>query len=387
MDKFYCTKCYYLTSEDAPPAECPICHSGSEIFDIVPPIEEQTIPEYWDAYLEEKIAAIHEKQIKAGSDSASFGLVTDLHWASNNKHSAAIMEKLLRDCSIPYFFTGGDIVCGSGVCPASSLERELREYTASFRRIEDRCLKVLGNHDGSFSTLPIPNYYAESLTSNELFNYYFLDQAQHKNRVFGPDSTYCYADDTLHKIRFITLNTHVKWTDELDEKGISKCDIFRTCGVMQEQIDWFASIALDVPSTDWTVVIASHEPLWEGWTNSDVLLGIVNAFRNHTVFETHKSFESRPYFNAHTRVDFTGRGGDVAIWIAGHTHADNAQYVDGILATATVNDSMHNSANSPFVHVKGTVTEQAIDIFTVDKKARKVYITRVGAGEDREFDY
>jgi hypothetical protein len=48
---------------------------------------------------------------------------------------------------------------------------------------------------------------------------------------------------------------------------------------------------------------------------------------------------------------------------------------------------MHNSALSPFKHQAGTVTEQAFDVFTINKKEHKLYVTRIGCGEDREFPY
>ena len=64
-----------------------------------------------------------------------------------------------------------------------------------------------------------------------------------------------------------------------------------------------------------------------------------------------------------------------------------AKYCDGMLSTATLNDSIHNAEGSPYKHVKGTDTEQAFDIFTVDKNAHKIYATRIGCGENREFEY
>ena len=387
MDKFYCTKCFYLTSEDNPPEICPICNSPKEIFDPVVKNEKQFIPEYWNEHIEKKINEIHQRQIQAGANSSSFGLITDLHWAPNEKHSAAILEKVLTDCSVPFFFTGGDIVCGSGVCPASSLDRELNEYTEAFKAIEHKCLMVAGNHDAAYSTLPVPNYYMESLTTDEMYEYYFRASAQYKNRVFGPDGTYCYADDKLHKMRYIALNTHIKWTDEIGENGLPVCDAFRTAGLMQEQLDWFANVALDVPSTDWTVVICTHEPVYTYYPNAAMALGIVDAFRRHKKYEGKNIDEKRPFYNAQISVDFTGRGGNFAVWVGGHTHADAAKYCDGMLSTATLNDSIHNAEGSPYKHVKGTDTEQAFDIFTVDKNAHKIYATRIGCGENREFEY
>ena len=54
MDKFYCTKCFYLTSDDVPPEECPICHSPFLYFDPIVKNEKQFIPEYWNDYLDKK---------------------------------------------------------------------------------------------------------------------------------------------------------------------------------------------------------------------------------------------------------------------------------------------------------------------------------------------
>ncbi len=383
-DKFYCTKCFYLTSEDEPPKECPICHSDRLLFDPVVKNTEQFIPEYWDKYLDDKIEEIRDRQIAAGPLSSTFGLVTDLHWASNEKHSAAILEKVMNAASIPYFFTGGDIVCGSGVCPKDSLFRELSEYDESFKRVEKKCLKVLGNHDQAYSTRPIPEYYVESLTTDETYEYYFRNETLYPDRVFGPTLDYYYADDKVHKTRYVALNTHVKPTDEIGEDGIGVFRAFTETGIMQEQLDWFANVALDVPSPEWTVVVSTHEP---SFLNIDTVVDVIDAFRRHTSFKGSYKNEEKPYYNLDISVDFTGRGGDFAIWVTGHMHYDKEYSRKEVLIVATLNDSIHNSASSPYVHVKGTTTEQAMDFFTIDKRAHRIYATRVGCGENREFEY
>ena len=71
------------------------------------------IPDYWQVHLEEKIARIHTLQVQAGISGTSFGLVTDFHCGDNCMHSAALMEKVLTECGIPYFFNAGKLPGGN----------------------------------------------------------------------------------------------------------------------------------------------------------------------------------------------------------------------------------------------------------------------------------
>ncbi len=386
MDKFYCTKCYYLTSDATPPSECPVCHVPRDYFDPVPKNVKQFIPEYWNEHIAKKIEEIHNRQIQAGINSSSFALITDLHWATNAKHSAAILEKVMNSCGIPYFFNGGDVVSASGLCPASSLIRDISEFNEAFKNIAEKCLPVFGNHDHAFSTFPAPEFYVETMNKEQIYDSYFRPYTKYNNRVTGPDGTYCYADDTHHKMRYIALNLFIKNTDEVDEKGYPVCKCHQ--GLMQEQLDWLANVALDVPSPDWTVVVCSHIPAHQMPSNVDVALGICDAFRRHTTYSKSKSFSgAAEHFTVNVDVDFTGRGGNFAMWVAGHTHCDEAEYPSGILSTTTIDDALHNVASLPRKHVRGTTSEQAFDVFTVDKNNHKVYATRIGCGENREFEY
>ena len=102
---------------------------------------------------------------------------------------------------------------------------------------------------------------------------------------------------------------------------------------------------------------------------------------------------SRPSFYAHYEdiigydatisVDFTGKGGDFAAWVGGHTHKDMHQMRAGILAVCAASDSLVSAPNCK----ANTTDEQAFDIFTIDKAAHKIHITRIGRGADREFTY
>lgn len=353
-----------------------------------------TIPEYWREHLSEKIKKIRENQIKAGPDGISFGLISDIHWRTNKKHSAALLEKVLNDCSISYFFNAGDLFSGQGICKPEDIISEFIDYRKLFARIESKCLMVEGNHDATYSTFEAPDYYAQNLSFNEFYEYYFRHQAQYTDREFGENGTYYFVDDKFRKTRLIVLNVHDVPNDDVKEDGRPVYNRFRAAGtgVGQRQLDWFAHVALDVPSPEWTVVLGTHEPMCfskrGGARNYGLLLDIINAFSHHTSFEGEVSYpEEFAHFNAKVSVDYTGKGGDFAIWVGGHTHYDLDLVLDDVLSTATLNDGMHNSESNPTPHVAETSAEQAFDIFTIDKHNHRIYITRIGAGNDREFEY
>lgn len=339
------------------------------------------IPEYWKEHLEERIQKIHERQIAVGSDGTSFGLVGDFHFTCNTLHAPALLEKILEECAIPYFIQGGDIVSGMGVVTPENLIREIVTVRKLFHRIESKMLLTIGNHDPAYSLFPGEGY-AQSLTKEQLYEYMFRFQAQYPGRVFGPAGTYFYADDVCHKMRYVILNSHDTPTDELKEDGRPIYPKMWNIGMCQEQIDWFAHTALKVPDAEWTVVICTHEPYClygeNHHHNRSLLLGIIDAFRKHTSFEGATDYPEKPGYSAKVSVDFTGAGGNFAAWVGGHYHQGVGEYEQGILCISPFSDGFRSVGNTE---------EQSFDIVTVDKKNHRLYLTQVGFGMDREFDY
>ena len=298
------------------------------------------------------------------------------------------MEEILNQCAIPYFFNAGDIVSGFGLCPKESLYDDLDNCRSAFSKIEHKCLMVEGNHDSAYSTFEAPNYYAENLNKDELYEHLFRFETVYPDRVFGPDGTYYYVDDKFHKMRYIVLNSHDVPSYETDENNIPFYNKFRMTAVRQQQLEWFAFVALEVPSSDWTVTFCTHENPVHGWEfySGDMILGILNAFKNHTKFEGTTNI-GEPEYETEISVDFTGRGGDFTAWVCGHFHDSYFEVINGINCISSHNDSLHQPGHSPYERISGTDSEHAFDIFTIDKRKRKIFITRIGAGADREIDY
>ena len=79
--------------------------------------------------------------------------------------------------------------------------------------------------------------------------------------------------------------------------------------------------------------------------------------------------------------------GNIAAVFAGHYHNDIVEYTkNGIPCVFTANFNMA-VCNLGTPRVIGDKTEILFDIVTMDRQDRTLYITRVGAGEDRVVRY
>ncbi len=353
------------------------------------------IPKYWHQHIEEKIWQIHKNQIRAGTRSMSFGLISDIHWAKERPgYSGAILEKIANACAIPYIFNGGDTVSGAGTCAADLLFSQLQGYHNEFNALESRMLMVQGNHDPAYSEFEPPRYYDQNITKAEVYEYIFRYETKYPDRVMSEDGSYFYVDNQRSKVRLIAMNPYDVPSDEVNEDGSAKYNKMRLPGYRQAQLEWFAKEALNVPSTDWTVVLCTHSnpatKLIESdylCRNEDVIPQIISAYRNGTPCKVVTSFDDITDYNIDLECDFTGRGGEFAVWVSGHTHLDLQCVVDGTLCTSIVSDWNHQGKRLPFLRTGGTIMEHAFDIFTIDTEKHKLYVTRVGAGDDREYDY
>ena len=342
------------------------------------------LPEYWQEHLDEKIKEIKRLKSKASEGVTSFALITDFHWRVNEKHSAEMLRRVLSECEVPYFFSAGDIVSGAGHCTKNFIEREIRSFLNKFKAIEDKGLYVEGNHDRAFCTFKPPLYYKENMPRAEFDNLYFARQRAYPDRIFGGYGYY-YLDEEKTKTRFIVLNSQDVPSDEVTEEGFAKYNAMRNFGFLQEQIDWFAGTALSVPC-GWGVVICTHADDYgasgeENSYNYELMLGVLDAFLRGGEFSGETKHEN-PLFDAKISVDYKGARGDFALWVSGHIHRDRVNFKSGIPFVTTATDAAYVTLKP---ERQGTVSEQAFDVFVIDRKNRRINTVRIGAGEDREI--
>ena len=112
-------------------------------------------------------------------------------------------------------------------------------------------------------------------------------------------------------------------------------------------------------------MIISHSPN----IPADVL-GLILAYKNGT-----------SYTISGTAYDFTSQGAKPFImYLHGHEHTDTIDTTDGINNIGVIGG---------FVSADMTETEDEIrfSIFSIDTANRKIYETRIGSGNSREFTY
>lgn len=354
------------------------------------PIEEP-LPTYWETHVADKINRIKALQDEDGINRLSIGFITDMHLEGNNDgYSGKLMSKIDDECNLSLVINGGDCVSHKdGNISKESAISQMREMFRMFSpSVREKMIYVVGNHDDNTFGNRSWQYI---LKDGELYSNLFrhLD-----NKVVrGESPKYYYVDNEFHKIRFIALDAiDIPY---INVDGKSKYLGHSDYGYRQKQLEWFANKALNIPNNTWSVIVVTHVPPFaenvggyhRDTRNSEIALGILGAFKNRGTYSGNSLSTVESEFQVNISADFTGKGGDVICWVTGHVHTDNiVDSPNGITLVTTLNDHKTRLSSSTS-GTSGTISEQAFDIFTIDKANKRVYLTRIGMGSDREFEY
>lgn len=133
--------------------------------------------------------------------------------------------------------------------------------------------------------------------------------------------------------------------------------------------------------------------------NTQVIQGLNTALARNTskypivIFAHHAMDDSgNVYQGAKDTIDLIiNANHSIVAYIGGHCHADwHAKYNDVLVVTCLQSGfltSKRSENGITYEHVFEDYNESALSIFTIDQNNRKLYCTRFGLGNDREFDY
>ena len=388
-------------------------------------VDMYAVPTYWeDAVLEaeQKVSALQDS---GGIDVAQFVWATDTHIRLNHPASGKtgtpnnigkLANRLMNDLNIPYFAITGDLLNEMGGQEDQALPN--RSLIANFYDKlvnpvgKERCLLTLGNHDG-VSIIPrldengnkVVNsngnyvYDYPQLTREERFNWYFKPFCNDVTKVWGGPEYY-YVDNSQSKMRYIILCAYNSGIFDVDENHLpvnNQAKVFRNHKYDAQQLKWLANNALQAPE-DYSIVILSHSKNeWlenessEGESNKEALDSILTAFVDKSTITDLELLTTSLDSNLekvktveYIDVDFSKNKNEICGWFVGHSHGD-AEYNSGWFfpiislnaAGAASDQNFKNKSNK----------ETSFDVVTVDKKDKKIYMTRLGAGVDRVVEY
>lgn len=321
------------------------------------------LPDYWES----EIADVADKVNRLSG--VSFCFITDFHNKSNNGHSPEMLKEVMDRCEIKNYINGGDMATDGNYGDEQMTIEDLLDAKSKFADVPG-AIWVEGNHDSAYSLTGFP--YAQNLMPERIRETCFGGM----DAYFSATGNYYYLDDEANRMRYIVLNSQDK-TYVQNADGSAVDNKMWEFAFQQPQISWLAYWALDVPD-DWSVIVASHVAPGENEqtgsdypvANYDLVINILKAFHDKTCYVDVGTNGDYP---ACINVDYTGKGGDVICWVAGHSHADKLFKLHSVNIVVTLNDNQ--------------IDGQAFDVLTVDKTTRIVRVTRVGVGDDREFKY
>ena len=252
---------------------------------------------------------------------------------------------------------------------------------------------VNGNHDDG--TIWDDSYIlAETSTnflSHEDMYKLFYNHLPSLGAEFDGEGLYYVINDRINKVRYVCVDSNdVPYI--FDEKGKLKYGGQHLFAMSQKQLDWLSKTALSFDEEGWSVMFFSHSHLAEGCEDADLfknLYGmreIISAFKNR---EKCNFTFGEGDFERHVSADFTkGISADVIGCFIGDHHTDRIDIYRGVVYVLTANSVNYYVGRPTQVpRTDGDKTELLYDVVTVNKKQRKIFITRVGAGEDRVIGY
>lgn len=353
-------------------------------------------PDYIKAEVEETIETVKALQTE---DTINFTFITDLHFATNNNHSVRMArttnsyKEIAKEIKMQQLLLGGDYTNEGRKDYKINTYIEFKKF---FEGLD--YLPANGNHDdgslwdreGYINNPTAVNH----LTHKELYElmYSHLPElgAKFNENEEENSSLYYYLDDEDTKIRYIVIDSgDVPYT--LDEEGKLKYQAQWDFAMSQKQVDWLVNDALKFDEEGWGVVVTTHYvPYPESEKGKvkerrhmSILTDILDAYKNG------ESINADYYegdFANHVEADFSEYvKSDIIAVLAGDRHKDRLEYSEaGIPHIFTANSVTYYAQSN---RKDGDKSEMLYDVITLNRPNRKLYITRVGAGENREASY
>lgn len=287
-------------------------------------------PDYWKETVEQKIATYNDKNAVVGKTGISFAFISDTHWGANAKHSPALLNYICNHTNLNKIVHGGDHTINS--------LSDIRGFVNAIEKPVDY-IPCVGNHEFD-STLQFTDAEIWSCGFKRSENIY----------KYNDGFNYC-CDDEFQKVRFIVLN--------YNDPGC---------------VTYLETHASELDSL-WTIVIVCHEYWGDRQSASDpVTPSAIGTAIVDAIDENAEVWQAT-----------------VALFLVGHIHQDKDTTTSTGVPIVSINCDAYEDGQSfnwgGYQMTLGTTTEQCFDLVNIDTANKVIYMTRIGAGSDRQFTY
>lgn len=330
------------------------------------------LPDFYRSHVDAGNARVREL-LASHPRSEAFVFFADAHVRQNRMYSVPILRSILENTPVSTVIYGGDTV--SAWVDGATMIEDVEYFARAFSFA--RPYMVRGNHDMYGKLFG----YADTgvaKTGEEVYSYLMQANA---DRVHGETGkNYYWFDSPETRTRYIVVDTNEVLTPFLDADAGWDCNVH----VTDAQIDWFIDALSAIPD-GYAAVVAGHIPMFSQlrWAN-DVSLVFGDLIE---AYNLRKGLDGEVGRGAHThrvRADFTKAKGRVVLTVSGHGHYDDLCVTEsGCVGLEIHCDAMTDNGGSRYKKVRGTVTENVLDVVILDRATNAIYTVRYGAGVDR----
>lgn len=321
-------------------------------------------------------------EILSRNGSFVFPFLTDYHVDIFDNRAMYQMEAINYLDSLLNFncyLSGGDnIVEPFTINPNAGYKQALLSQMKFASSIpKEKMLWVKGNHDdnGIQNSPNNANYVLRPPVLKPIIMNY--------NAKYGGNYDYYgYWDDEKAKVRVVMIDTF--------ETDYSQINTNCPKNISIKQLKFIAGQALNFEDkenkSEWHTIFVGHIPPlssndnvleYDGSIqNGGALLNIIKAFKNGNQC----TIDGSDMY----RFDLQGAMPVVA-YFYGHYHRNQNQVVEGINFISS--SCVYNVGYVDDKRKKGTLSEICVDVVSIDKAKKMVYLDRVGTGSSRQFRY
>lgn len=307
-----------------------------------------SIPDYYVPHILDKCKTIRTKNKLSANNGDAFVFITDYHEEHNSNHSFSLVDYVLRNTGTRFTVFGGDSYNSK-----TSEDAAVRFLCGFKNKLDILCGKafcVIGNHEYNTAQIPVSQ---ESIYSSLV--------KKNEGDFVDTDGLDYVFDNKAQKIRYFVVGCQAN------------------AGIYTFQVAFIAKCLENLPE-DYRVIFISHVGMNDEGTSYNAalneLISVISAFISKTTITYNQ-----------TVYDYTNTTGEALFMISGHSHFDTVYTLsNGFPIIATTCDAYQDEYGE-LSRTAGTITEQAFDIVNVDITNRIVYLTRIGAGQDRTVNF